>query len=296
VRARRGYLAPKGKASAARIENVDGASSSVLAALNSPLPLSALGMRMFAAPFKGAAPNASVVMGIELRGRDLTLTGNQRVELSYVAMDASGRTRAGDTDLLTLTLPQEIRSRVEQMGIRVINRVNLPPGRYQFRVAGRDVATGTVGALSYDLEIPDYQKLPLSMSGLLLTSTSGSATPTARGDAELQRLLPGPPTSLRTFPQTDELVLFAEVYDRTGATPHTVDITTTLKSVGGRIVFEHSDERSSAELQGANGGYGHTVTVPMSELEPGRYVLTVEARSRLGDVASRQTQFEVTAP
>jgi hypothetical protein len=296
VRARRGYLAPKGKASAARIENVDGASSSVLAALNSPLPMSALGMRMFAAPFKGAAPNASVVMGIELRGKDLTLTGNQRVELSYVALDASGRARAGDTDFLTLTLPQEARTRVEQMGIRIINRVNLPPGRYQFRVAGRDVATGAVGALSYDLEIPDYEKLPLSMSGLLLTSAAGSATPTARGDAELQRLLPGPPTSLRMFPQADELVLFAEVYDRTGGTPHTVDITTTVKSVGGRIVFEHNDERSSAELQGANGGYGHAVTVPMSELEPGRYVLTVEARSRLGDIASRQTQFEVTAP
>jgi hypothetical protein len=31
----------------------------------------------------------------------------------------------------------------------------------------------------------------------------------------------------------------------------------------------------------------------MSKLEPGRYVLTVEARSRLGHTASRQIPFEV---
>ena len=52
---------------------------------------------MFVAPFKGVAPNASVVIGIELLGRDLTLDGGKRVELSYVAINASGQTR-GDTD------------------------------------------------------------------------------------------------------------------------------------------------------------------------------------------------------
>ena len=39
-------------------------------ALDSPLPVSGLTMHVFAAPFKGTAPNASVLLGVELRGRD----------------------------------------------------------------------------------------------------------------------------------------------------------------------------------------------------------------------------------
>ena len=42
-------------------------------ALDSPLPVSGLTMHVFAAPFKGTAPNASVLFGVELRGRDLKL-------------------------------------------------------------------------------------------------------------------------------------------------------------------------------------------------------------------------------
>ena len=80
---------------------------------------------------------------------------------------------------------------------------------------------------------------------------------------------------------------FAEIYERAAATPHSVDITTSVTADGGAIVWEHSDERSSSELQSANGD-GHTVRVPMSGFQPGGYVLRVEARSRLGQTASRK--------
>jgi VWFA-related protein len=295
VRARRGYAAPKGNPQTQpAVMNNGGASPVVLRALNSPLPTNGLTMQMFAAPFKGTAPNASVVMGIELRGRDLTLDGGKRVELSYVAINASGQTR-GDTDFFTLTLPPETRTHVEQTGLRILRRFDLPPGRYQLRVAAHDVAGARVGSLNYDLEIPDYGKLPFSMSGLLLTSRAGTTTLTARADTLLQRVMPAPPVALRVFPKNDEVLVFAEIYDRAAGTPHNVDISTTVTANGGTVVWKHSDERASSELQGANGGYGHTVRVPMSGIAPGRYVLTVEARSRLGHMASRQVPFEVVA-
>lgn len=294
VRARRGYMAPRGNRPAARPTTNDRMSPAVSDALNNPLPAGGVIMRMFAAPFKGAAPNASVVLGIELRGRDLRLADNERLEVSYLAADASGKIRGGDTDYLALAkLPAETRVRVEETGLRILNRVDLPPGRYQFRVAARNSASGAVGALSYDIEVPDFHKLPFSISGVLLTSMAGVATLTARPDEQLKNLMPAPPVSLRTFPQNDEVVVFAEIYDRGGNAPHTVDIATTVRSNDGTIVFEHSDERSSTDLQGARGGYGHSARVPMSKLAPGRYVLTVEARSRLGHTASRQVPFEV---
>jgi hypothetical protein len=266
----------------------------VLSALNSPLPTTGLTMRMFVAPFKGAAQNASVVFGIEFRGRDLTLDGGKRVELSYIAIDAAGDTR-GDTDFFTLTLPPEPKARVEQTGLRILRRFDLPPGRYQLRVAAHDVAGARVGSLNYDLEIPDYAKLPFSMSGLLLSSRAGTATLTARPDEILQRVMPVPPVALRVFPKDDEVLVFGEIYDRTAATAHNVDITTTVTSSGGAVAWKHSDERSSSELQGTSGGYGHIVRVPMAGLDPGNYVLKVEARSRLGQSATREVPFQVTA-
>ena len=59
-------------------------------------------------------------------------------------------------------------------------------------------------------------------------------------------------------------------------------------------MFEHNDQRSSSELQGANGAYVHGIGSPVGELPPGSYVLTIEARSRLGQSVSRQIEFDVT--
>jgi hypothetical protein len=287
-------VAPTGNAPAPS-ESYFKASPIVSRALNSPLPTTGLTLRVFAAPFKDAAPNASVVMGIELRGRDLALDANRQVEWSYVVVDASGRVRTGDTSRFTLKLAPEMKARVQSQGLRLLNRVSLPPGRYQFRVAVHDEGNDALGAVNYHLEIPDFHKAPFGMSGVLLSSKAGVATMTARADPQLQKMMPAPPVGLRAFPQNDELMAFVEVYDRGGATAHTVDIVTTVKSDAGTVVFEHDDERSSSELQGASGGYGHLVRIPMNEFSPGHYVLTVEARSRLGQTATRQVGFDVTA-
>ena len=55
VGARRGYTAPKGDAPAAPVTTAARASSPSLAALNSPIPLSDLRMRVVATPFRAAA-------------------------------------------------------------------------------------------------------------------------------------------------------------------------------------------------------------------------------------------------
>jgi hypothetical protein len=228
------------------------------------------------------------------------------VEVSYFAVDASGKVRGGNTDTVTLNLRPETKARVEQDGFRMLNRLELAPGRYTLRVAARDAVGGNIGSVSYDLDVPDYHTLPFSMSGLVLTSMSGSAMMTARPDEQMRSVLPAAPIALRTFPQNDEIALFAEVYDRAANVPHAVDIITTLRSDEGTIVFRHEEERRSSELQGPGalgtlgaktGGYGYQARVPLSDVPPGLYVLTVDAQSRLGDhpTASRQVQFTVSA-
>ena len=294
VRSRKGYASPKGKAPAPPT-TTNAAATELHDTLNSPLPVSGLTMHVFAAPFKGTAPNASVLLGAELRGRDLRLGPNDKVDVSYLAIDASGKIRGSNTDSITMNLRPETKARVEASGLRLLNRVDLPPGRYQLRFAARDSAGGALGSVLYDLEVPDFAKLPFSMSGLVLTSRSAAAQPTARPDEQLKPILPGPPSAMRTFPENDELMLFAEVYDNEGSSPHKVDIATTVTSDTGKVVFKDESERASSELQGARGGYGHTERIPLRDLGPGVYVLKVEARSRLGkgDTASRDVQFTV---
>ena len=99
-------------------------------------------MRVFAAPFKGTAPNASVLFGVEMSGRDLSLDNGAKIEVAYFAVDASGKTRGGKTETITLNLRPESRARVEENGLRFLNRMDLPPGRYTLRVATRDVTGG----------------------------------------------------------------------------------------------------------------------------------------------------------
>jgi hypothetical protein len=279
VRARRGYVAPRGAAPAPRAPENVGASATTLSALNSPLPVSGLRMRVFAAPFKGEDAKTSVLVGVELAGRDLQLD-NGVLELSYLAIDSQGKIHNGRTDRITLKLRPENKALVEQSGLRILNRLTLKPGRYQLRVASNDVKGGVVGSVLYDLDVPNYDGKQLSVSGLAVTSKAASGMLVAKQDEELKSVLPTSPVGQRLFSSSDELTVFAEVYDTTGSAPHKVDITTTVTSDTGTVLFKAAEERDSAELQGARGGYGHLARIPLADLAEGRYVLAVEARSR----------------
>ena len=297
VRARKAYLTPK-KVDAPKTSGNNPSTPELREALDSPLPVSGLTMHVFAAPFKGVAPNASVLFGVELRGRDMKVEANSKILLSYLAIDANGKVRGGNTDALSLTnLKPESKARIEQTGLRMLNRLDLPPGKYQLRIAAQDQAGGNVGSVQYDLEVPDYAKVPFSMSGLVLTSAAGSALPTAKADEQLKPMMPGPPVALRTFPQNDEIVLFTEVYDNAGASPHKVDITTTVTTDEGKVLFKTDETRDSTDLGGKRGGYGYTTRVPLKDLALGSYVLKVEAKSRLGNTppVARELQFTVEA-
>lgn len=298
VRARKGYQAPRGKAPAPPAAGPGKTSAELMEAMASPIQVGGLGLRMFAAPFKGEAPNASVLMGVELVGRTLALAQDGRIEISYVAVDAQGKSRAGSTDNLTTNLRPDTRTRVQQTGFRMLNRFPLPPGRYHLRVAARDVSGAVTGSVTHNIEVPEFTKQPMSMSGILLTSMSGSAMVTAKNDNEIKDVLPAAPIATRSFPQNDEIALFAEIYDNQSGPAHRVDITTTIQTDEGRVLFKTEDERNSSELKGGKGGYGYAMRIPLSELPPGPYVLHLQARSRLGnDVGvGRQVRIFVTPP
>jgi VWFA-related protein len=286
VRSRRGYTAPRGKAASPKAPANDQTSPQVREALDSPLPMNGIKLRAVAMPFKGSPPNASIAVVVEADGRSFNFTEKDGkftsdFEVSTLAIDANGKIRGGDRSLVNFALKPENRPRFAETGVRVGSRLQLAPGRYQIRVAARESGSGRVGSLTYDLDVPDLTKGPLTMSGIALASASGLRTSTVKPDEELKAVLPGPAVALRDFPRGDELAFFAEVYDNDVKAPHVVDITTRVVSGDGRDVFKTSEERQSSELQGKPGGFGHTARVSTKEFAPGIYLLTVEARRRI---------------
>jgi hypothetical protein len=258
-------------------------------------------MRLFAAPYKGAAPNAAIAVAVEvditgLRFTQANGTHNNALTLVTTATDMDGKLRVNERASVDLTLMPATFARAQERGFRVTSAVNLPPGRYQLRVSASD-ATGVAGSVTRTLVVPDFYKAPLVMSGVSLISASGVLAPTAKvKDDPVSTLVMRPPTTAREFTRDDQFVLFAEIYEnQRGAPAHMIDILTEFRADGGRVVLSNSETRSSTELQGSRGGYGYVAQVSLKDFAPGLYVVHLEARRRDGNVpaVTRDVQIRI---
>jgi hypothetical protein len=299
VRARKGYVAPRGRAPEAKAAAKDGPSPELKEALESPLPLPALPLAVTATVFKGPAAKGSVVISTFVHGGSLPFTEEKGMfkndlEVVGVATDDKGKSFTTDRNTVSLNMKPDTANRVKAMGVRVIQSLDLAPGRYLLRVAVKEGNTRKAGVVTYDLDVPEFTKNPLTMSDIALTSAMSGAAPTIRPKDPLEKLLPGPLTTYREFPSIDEIALFAEIYDNIKQA-HKTEIVATVKAEGGQTVFETREEHDSAELAGAAGGYGFQTRIPLSKLSPGLYVLRIEATARIGDRATvaKETVFRV---
>jgi hypothetical protein len=162
-------------------------------------------------------------------------------------------------------------------------------------VAAKASNGNAVGGLAYDLDVPDFSKPALAMSGLTLMATSAARMLTPPPDKEFNDVLPVPATALRDFPAGDTLSLYTEVYDNKAGTPHAVEIRTSVTADDGKVVFTAADQRRTQEINAKSGGFGHMVKIPLTDYPPGRYVLRVDARATTSDGASaaRELEFRV---
>ncbi len=302
VRNRTGYYEARGRAPSQpnASSSPTALPTSVSDALGSPLPMSGVPMKVFAAAYKGQAPNAAIalVFEIDVRNFDFVQNGgtfNEQVDVAFTSVNTQGKVFPGERQTATLTLKPDTYERAKARGLRVLSQTNLPPGRYQIRVAAGN-KSGKAGSVVYDLEVPDFTKQSFTMSGVSLTAASAGQAPTIKPKDPLGDFLPGPPTATREFEKGDLVVLFAEFYENArGAAAHMLDFKAELRAEGGRVVQQVSDERSSSELQGSSGGYGFQARLPLDSVEPGLYVIHVEGRSRANQdtVATRDIQIRV---
>jgi hypothetical protein len=256
-------------------------------------------MRVFAAAYRGVGRNAAVVLAVEVDAAQLDLveanglfTG--RMDVGFVATDAKRKITRSPRHTATFAMKPGTRQRVEKSGMRLILQADLPEGRYQLRVAAGSATRA--GSVVYDLDVPDFSKPPLILSGVSLTSSAAAVTLTRQMSGDLLTdVLPGPPTASRTFAADETLVLYTEVYENTRtATAHPIFMTTELRGDDGRVVRTVSDQRTSTDPRTKSGGYAFAPRLSLEDVPAGRYVLHVEARSALGGKpVAREIPFRV---
>jgi len=287
VRARGGYLGPMGRE---RLPAEPPArtplNAAVTNAVRSPVATTGLPLRVFAAPYKSAQGEASVALALEMDGSAFNLVERKGlmvggIEVSYLATDGQNKIHPGEFHIADLSLTPDAYERLRQKGLRVLSEMRLPRGRFQIRVAVGD-RSGKSGSVVYDVEVPDFGRAPLTMSGVSLSSKALSDVTTMRPKEPLKGVLSGPITAAREFPRGDVVTLFTEVYENAPKATHTIELTAELRAEGGRASGRVSEQRSSTELQGKSGGYGFTPSLSL-DVAPGRYVIHVEGRSSAGD-------------
>jgi hypothetical protein len=137
-----------------------------------------------------------------------------------------------------------------------------------------------LGSVWYDLVVPDFSDGPLTMSDVLVASVSGLQVATFKPDKLMQDLLRGPATANRRLVSGDGIVVFAEVYDNRVDKPHDIDTTVVVKNDRGAEVFRSADTQSNRQLAGSQGVLRSRTPIELKDFQPGRYIVTVDARQR----------------
>jgi hypothetical protein len=195
VRARRGFLPPDPRATAKALEAdvKAGTSAALKAALSKPVPVGDLPVRVFAAAFKGDGVNGSLFLAVEIDGGSLKFQErdgrfNEKIEVSDRRCGPARQGAGGDRQEFNLRLqPQRASASVAPASASCRDwpcrrAVSDPRGAYE-------ASGAAIGTVPYDVEIPDYAKVPFELSGVLLTSSNADSFVTSNPDPLLKDAL-----------------------------------------------------------------------------------------------------------
>jgi VWFA-related protein len=286
VRTRSGYDIPE----AEKTDPKHPAPPATSKAVAGPIAAGDLPMEVVLAPVAVAGrPEAAVTVALGIRQPAVTMRTVQTFQLQARIFTPDGRAQGeqrqtGQVIVMpaktgaTQDAPANDAARYE-----LLTQIALKPGRYEIRFATHLDAGDITSSVYADVDVPDFAKAPLSLSGLMLEANP--ALPGGPRNA-FDGLLPVMPTSKRDFAATDQVNAFLEV-NQGGDTP-LAPVALAIRIVNDHdvTVFERAGTLAPdvflASLRSANQHFA----LPLSTLAPGSYLLTVEAT--LGKATARR--------
>lgn len=283
VRTRRGYDADRpdtAKRKAAEEREPLGA------ALRGLTPKSDLPLQLSIAPFAGpAGKDATVVVAIGVR-QPLPGAGArvvEKVDFLVAAYNNDGKAFG------TTRLKADVTVRAGASGLgeyELLSRLALRPGRYQIRIAGNVASLSTSGSLYHEVEVPDFSRDALSMSGIVV---SAAMSPPSAPREGLTGVLPVRPTTRRTFSGAEEASVFLRLYQGGKGPTRSVPLRVTIAGATDELFM---DRETQVPADGfINRSADINIGLPLARLPGGSYLLTVAAGSN--EEVKRRLRFEV---
>ena len=269
---RRSYWAPRAKPAD---QPVGPPPSPEIEALAGLLPLSKLALRITAAPFAIAGGQKSVVaLTLGVRQPAFDTRTRESVEVLIKAFTADGDEKSSETQVVLITVPAAPAGS-DLSRYDVLARIEVPkPGKYELRLSAQSSASGDRGSVYVDVEVPDFRKEKLSLSGVVVDAGPGAA-PVAP-PRMLADVTPVAPTTERAFTATDLVTAFLRAYQGGNDKLAPVTMAIRMQDAAGSIVFR-ADETLAADQFNADRAAEFRFRVPLAALKAGDHLLTFEA-------------------
>lgn len=179
----------------------------------------------------------------------------------------------------------------------LISRLHIGPGLHEVRVAaelppvpGAPGVPVRAGSVNTFVDVPDFQRAPLSMSGVLVHVTPEESTAPLE---ELQGVLPFVPTARRAFERTETVSAFVQISQGTLRTDALVPVTVHVRivNVQDAVVRDHTMMLPPDEFTTSRTATPR-LALPVQNLPPGAYLLRIDAT--MGERTTERTvRFDV---
>ena len=161
---------------------------------------------------------------------------------------------------------------VREDAVRIVSRLSLKPGRYEVRLA-LDAAPNQRASVYTYVDVPNFDKEPLSLSGLVLDATPAVLSAPRNAFADL---LPVNMTAARRFARGDRVRAFLRVNQAAGKPAEQTTMTASITDTSGQVVLNEVTTLAPEKFA-AGRGADYRVDLPLNRLASGEYLVTVEA-------------------
>jgi hypothetical protein len=243
-----------------------------------------------AAPLQGVLPRRDVPLGVSvapfaipgrpesavaavLNVKQTANVGQARrdapITVLAAAFDRSGRAVKVVSQTAAVTWPAKSDG---TMSYEVVSRLDLPPGRYEVRLAANAGVNQQASVYSY-VDVPDFTGQPLSLSGIAI-NVAPPLLSAPKG--KFADLLPLEPTAVRQFKTSDRVKAFVRVYQAAKKPAAPVTVRARVVDATDQQVFEDVATLDAGRFQSGRGA-DYTIDLPVDRLKSGEYLLTTDA-------------------
>ncbi len=242
-------------------------------AMDGAAPTGALPLTLTVAPFARPGQRTATVAIVAGLDRPAALAGKDVVQIAARAFDQATPSRVSK-GVATATLQLTPRTSGRDTHYDVPTTLELAPGRYEIRLAMESTVASARGSAFISVTVPDFLKDPLALSGVVLAKI-----PAARpaGRHALANLLPFTPTTVRSFSASDRVHALLRVYQGGKRDAAAVTLAARITDGADRRVYERSVILPSTAFVTAGRVAESGLTLPLAELVPGPYLLSIDA-------------------